>query len=168
MTDDTHSQRYCKVTQATKNKFSCLSNTCLEHSWTCEDHREENTPLLAAHLKELSTLYPSLMKPVQRKRKPKDPDPSLFLFCSIPGRYRAANVFFDTGNPHCLFTTGTPQNLCGIRVKRGPRSLGTTEGAFVIGGDTWACEVLNTEGNKELLVGVEVPRISADFPLVDL
>ena len=27
---------------------------------------------------------------------------------------------------------------------------------------------MNTEGNKELLVGVEVPRISADFPMIDL
>ena len=32
----------------------------------------------------------------------------------------------------------------------------------------WACQALNTEGNRELLVGVEVPRISADFPMIDL
>ena len=94
MTDVNHTQHQCKVTKTTKNKFSCLSITCLEHSWTCEDHREENTPLLAAHLEELTTLYPSLMTPVQRKHKPKDPDLPLLYFYSIPGRYRAANVFF--------------------------------------------------------------------------
>ena len=37
-----------------------------------------------------------------------------------------------------------------------------------MGGDTWACQALNTEGNRELLVGVEVPRISANFPKIDL
>ena len=38
----------------------------------------------------------------------------------------------------------------------------------MMGGDTWACQALNTEGNRELLLGVEVPCISAAFPIVDI
>ena len=37
-----------------------------------------------------------------------------------------------------------------------------------MGGDTLAYQALNTKGNRELLVGVEVPRISAVFPMIDL
>ena len=37
-----------------------------------------------------------------------------------------------------------------------------------MGGDTWACQTLNTKGNRELLVGIEVPRISTDFPMIDI
>ena len=36
---------------------------------------EENGPLLTAHLKELSTLYPPLMRPAQRKHTPRERDP---------------------------------------------------------------------------------------------
>ena len=42
-------------------------------------------------------------------------EPPLFLFCSIPGRHKVINVFCDTGNSHCLFTNGTPENLYVIR-----------------------------------------------------
>ena len=124
----THLHKHCEVTQTKKHKFSCLSKTCLKHSWICQDHVEENGPLLAAHHEELATLMrpkknteardtPEEVGPTPtRARQPsKNEHPALFLFCSIPGRYRAANVLCDTGNPHCLFTTGTPKNLCGIR-----------------------------------------------------
>ena len=58
----THLQEHCKVTQTTKHKFSCLSETCLKHSLVCQDHVEENESLLAAHYEELATLKEELKK----------------------------------------------------------------------------------------------------------
>ena len=37
-----------------------------------------------------------------------------------------------------------------------------------MGGDTWACQTLTTKGNRELLVGIKVPRILPNIPMVDL
>ena len=37
-----------------------------------------------------------------------------------------------------------------------------------MGGDTWACQPLTTRGSREVLIGVEVERITTDFPMVDL
>ena len=37
-----------------------------------------------------------------------------------------------------------------------------------MGGDTWACQTLTTRGSREVLLGIEVPRITPDFPMVDL
>ena len=37
-----------------------------------------------------------------------------------------------------------------------------------MGGDTWACQPLTTRGSREILIGIEVPRITTDFPMVDL
>ena len=37
-----------------------------------------------------------------------------------------------------------------------------------MGGDTWACQTLTTRGSREVLLGTEVPRITSDFPMVDL
>ena len=110
-----HYKNECYVTTHYKHKFYCLNRKCLEHSWTCSAHSLENRLLLAAHHKEIERSQQTPTTPTA-----KTGHPTLFLFCSIPGRYRAANVFCDTGNPHCLFTTGTPENLCGIRTKRGP------------------------------------------------
>ena len=58
-----HHQTRCYVSGKNKHKFSCLNTTCLKHSWICQDHVDENKPLLAAHYKELDTLI----------TKPKDP-----------------------------------------------------------------------------------------------
>ena len=37
-----------------KHKFTCLNDTCLKHSWVCQNHADENQPLIAAHQQELS------------------------------------------------------------------------------------------------------------------
>ena len=78
------------------------------------------------------------------------------------------HVFCDTGNSHCLFTNGTPENLYGIRTKMGPQPLGAVGVTTVMGGDTWACQPLTTSGSREVIIGIEVPRITTDFPMVDL
>ena len=52
-----HHQTECYVSGTNKHKFSCLSKTCLKHSWICQDHVNENKPLLAAHYKEFDSKY---------------------------------------------------------------------------------------------------------------
>ena len=37
-----------------------------------------------------------------------------------------------------------------------------------MGRDTWACQPLTTRGSREVLIGIEVDRITTDFPMVDL
>ena len=37
-----------------------------------------------------------------------------------------------------------------------------------MGGDTWACQPLTTRGSREVLIGIEVERITTDFPMVEL
>ena len=138
MTDTNSTQHRCKVTTRTKNKFSCLSSICLEHSWICEVHREENAPLLAAHLEELDTLCPSLMTHEHQEHKRTGPSPISRLIDSdmedinwetitetsnnhpsditLP-LYRHLSVLPDTGNPHNLFSTRTPKTLYDTRIK---------------------------------------------------
>ena len=62
-------------------------------------------------------------------------DPPLFLFSSISGRYGPVNIFYDTGNSHCLFCKGTAKNLYGVRVKKGPQPLGAVGGTTLWGGE---------------------------------
>ena len=78
------------------------------------------------------------------------------------------NVLSDTGISHCLFTNGTPENLYGIRTKKGPKPLGAVGGITVMGGNTWAYQPLTNRGSREVLIGIEVPRVTTDFPMVDL
>ena len=50
----------------------------------------------------------------------------------------------------------------------GPQPLGAVGVTTVMGGDTWACQPLTTSGSREVIIGIEVPRITTDFPMVDL
>ena len=73
-------------------------NECPEHGLS--------GPEIIAKLKGLTPEDESLIT--------KFKDPPLFLFSSIPGKYGPVTVFYDTGNSHCLFCKGTPENLYGV------------------------------------------------------
>ena len=47
-----HRKDECYVKSTNKHKFTCLNKTCLQHSWICRDHTDENRPLLEAHHRE--------------------------------------------------------------------------------------------------------------------
>ena len=49
-----HSQKRCSVSRRKKHKHTCLNTSCLEHSWICSKHADENRPLIEAHYKEFS------------------------------------------------------------------------------------------------------------------
>ena len=50
-----HHKTECYVSVTYKHKFSCLNISCLEHSWTFQNHFNENRPLLAAHYGDINT-----------------------------------------------------------------------------------------------------------------
>ena len=62
-----HHQKHCDVTHSTKHKLSYLKKDCLKHSWVCQDHVEENKPLLDALCEELATLMNELKEPLNNK-----------------------------------------------------------------------------------------------------
>ena len=47
-----HLEDKCGVNMR-RNKYTCLHDDCLTHSWVCKDHREENKPLFNAHMSEM-------------------------------------------------------------------------------------------------------------------
>ena len=51
-----HNKTKCYVSSSRKHKFTCLNKACLTHSWVCEDHIDENIPLIDAHHDELQML----------------------------------------------------------------------------------------------------------------
>ena len=95
-------------------------------------------------------------------------DPPLFMFSTTPGKDKDVQIFYDTGNSHCLFQTGTPASLYGVRTRCGPFSLGAVGNTTVWGGDEWACQPMTTRGHREILIGLEVPQITTNFPYVNL
>ena len=95
-------------------------------------------------------------------------DPPLFMFSSIPGRHSNVQIFYDSGNSHVLFKEGTPQNLYGVMIRPGPFPLGAVGDTTVWGGSEWACQPMTTRGHREILIGVTVPKITSNFPYVNL
>ena len=37
-----------------------------------------------------------------------------------------------------------------------------------MGGGEWACQLMTTRGHREILIGITVPRITSNFPYVNL
>ena len=58
-----HHQIKCYVSSTKKHKFTCLNKTCLKHSWFCQDHVDENAPLLAAHYEEFNLQGQQILAP---------------------------------------------------------------------------------------------------------
>ena len=54
-----------------------------------------------------------------------------------------------------LFTNTTPENLYGVRAKKGPQILGACGETVVMGGDTWTSQPPTTRRNRETLIGIE-------------
>ena len=60
-----HHETECYVSSTNKHKFSCLNKPCLQHSWTCQNHVDENRPLLDAHYMEFRTRDQQMSIPPQ-------------------------------------------------------------------------------------------------------
>merc|ERR1711867_45365 len=46
--------------------------------------------------------------------------------------------------------------------------MGAVGNTTVWGGDEWACQPMTTRGHREILIGLEVPQITTNFPYVNL
>ena len=95
-------------------------------------------------------------------------DPPLFMFSSTPGRYSDVQIFYDTGNSHVLFKSGTPENLYGTKTRNGPFPLGAVGDTTIYSEDEWACQPMTSKGHREILIGLCVPKITSSFPRVSL
>ena len=42
-----HYRTECPITQTNKHVLSCLNASCLQHSWACPKHTDENRPLMS-------------------------------------------------------------------------------------------------------------------------
>ena len=51
-----HLKNGCYVSSKRQHKFTCLNKACLKHAWICQDHNDENWPLISAHIQELQKL----------------------------------------------------------------------------------------------------------------
>ena len=90
------------------------------------------------------------------------------MFSSTPGRHSDATIFYDTGNSHVIFREGTPDNLYGTRTRCGPFAMGAVGATTVWAGDEWACQPMTTKGHREILIGLEVPQITSNFPYINI
>ena len=128
----------------------------------------------SATLEEVNLSHSELMTTL-RKHTPagdtlvtKMKEPPLFMFSTIPGKNSPVQVFYDGGNSHLLFKRGTPKNLWGCVMRSGPHQLGAVGATTLMGGDSWACQPMLTNGKREVWIGIEVDQITTDFPMVDL
>ena len=55
-----------------------------------------------------------------------------------------------------------------MKVRKGPQPMGTVGGTTLWGGDSWATMPLTNKGSREILLGIEVDKITTDFPLIDI
>ena len=93
----------------------------------------------------------------------------LFLFHGAQGRNRAINTFYDNGCSHAVFKSGVPgTELKGQLVARGPFNIGGVGGLTTTAEDEWAVLMPRTDGRKQLIQGLTVPRITSDFPFIAL
>ena len=154
------------LTRSTKNHHPNPTVNIIEAEDSGTNDEEDipddglSAPEIISKLKDLTPHGESLI--------PNFKDPPLFLFSNISGRYGPVTVFYDTGNSHCLFSKGTPENLYGVRVRKGPQPLGAVGGTTLWGGDSWATMPFTTKGTREILLGIEVDKITADFPMIDI
>ena len=93
----------------------------------------------------------------------------LFLFSMARGKTRPLNIFYDEGCSHCVFKEGVPGGELEARMTRkGPMTLGTVGASSVTVRDEWACLIDLVNGNKQVLQGPSVDKITADFPSLKL
>ena len=69
-----HHQTRCSVSSKKKHKFTCLNTSCLKH-WICQEHTDENTPLIEAHYNEFDTWDQHIPVQISEPHTPNKPCP---------------------------------------------------------------------------------------------
>ena len=100
---------------------------------------------------------------------PVPPGDPMFLFFPIQGKTRALNAFHDPGCWSALFKQGVPENeLKSHLLKRGPFQIGGVAGIKSVANDEWVVALETSEGRHQLVQGLSVDQVTADFPAIPL
>ena len=92
---------------------------------------------------------------------------SLFIFCPVEGKTRDLNFFMDCGCSSAIFKTGIPGNeLKGQVVEKGPFIIQGVNGVKIVVGDEWLVQVPKTDGKIQLMKGLTLDVVTADFPAI--
>ena len=92
---------------------------------------------------------------------------SLFIFCPVEGRTRDLNFFKDSGCSSALFKTGVPGGeLRGQVVEKGPFIVEGVNKVKIVAGDEWLVQLNRTDGRIQLMKGLTMDVITADFPKI--
>ena len=180
-----------------KNKYSCTEESCKDHMWICLLHKHKNKAAMEQFRKDMqrkglsltfTTYIPlksfqtntqelnSAVRKVTRGEKKKGreivPVPSgepMFLFHNAQGKTKPVKTFYDTGCSHAVFKDGIPgQQLRGQLVTRGPFNIGGVGGLTTTALDEWVVTVTRTDGKKQMIQGLTVPKVTSDFPMTNL
>ena len=180
-----------------KNNYSCQNKSCKEHMWICLSHKKDNKRAMENFRRVLqqqghnlamtmdmsfqtSQMTPLKMNQAVRKLKKAErrkggdvvPVPEgqpLFLFHAAQGKTAPVMTFYDSGCSHAVFKEGVPrEQLRGQIVARGPFNIGGVGGLSTIANDEWLVSVARTDGKKQLVQGLTVPKITSDFPMINL
>ena len=177
-----------------KNKYTCTSENCREHMWVCLTHKQRNRSamdrfrqdMLSKGLTLAMTCYVPLqacsaeaenaVRKIRRgqQKRGKDivPVPEgepLFLFHPTQGKTRPVNTFYDTGCSHAVFKEGVPGGqLRGQLVAKGPFDIGGVGGLTARANDEWVVGVKRMDGRTQLVQGLTVETVTAEFPTLNL
>ena len=177
-----------------KNKFSCSADNCREHMWICLTHKLRNKSLmdkfkqdlqskgfslaLTTHIPlqitscEATNAVRKIKRGQQKKGREIVPVPTgdpLFLFHATQGKSKPVNTFYDTGCSHAVFRDGIPgEQLRGQLIAKGPFSINGVGGLNTAALDEWVTCVKRVDNKIQLVQGLTVSKVTADFPLINL
>ena len=93
----------------------------------------------------------------------------MFLFFHIKGKKKGANIFFDKGCSTACFREGIPgKELNGKILAKGPFQIKGVGGMEAKANDEWLVSVETDNGGRQLIKGLTVDHVTADFPLIDV
>lgn len=180
-----------------KNSYSCRNSNCKDHMWICLPHKQENRQAMDKFKRDLlkqghtlaytgdipilsNLASPQLLHKAVRKIKrvekkkgaeivPVPEGQPMFLFHPTQGRTEAVYTFYDSGCSHAVFQEGIPgAQLRGQIVSKGPFTIDGVGGLVTAANDEWVVSVPRADGKKQLIQGLTVPRITSDFPYINL
>ena len=93
----------------------------------------------------------------------------MFLFHGAQGKTAPVNIFYDSGCSHAVFREGIPgKQLRGKILQKGPFHMKGVGGIVTHANDQWLVALDTVEGAKQLVYGLTVDNVTAEFPLTNL
>ena len=93
----------------------------------------------------------------------------MFMFARVKGKREGANLFFDKGCGTAVFRKGIPgKELDGVMLAKGKIPIGGVGGIEIFAEEDWLVSLKRNDGQRQLVQGLVVPKVTVDFPLIDL